>query len=149
MRVSRGLLWIPAVLITVALVTAPAEAAPPPVVPASTYVADVRAGAGALTRFGTILERTTDIDDLIARTPRARAALVVFDRRMYVLSRYRLADPALNRQRARLARTAPPVTAVLNLFLDAALTRDEERVQRLVPAVTRRITAFGAAAGAV
>ena len=146
MRGSWSWLSVPVALVAWALVAAPVDAAPP-VVPTSTYVADVSAGANALTRVGTVLQNTTDIEDLIAKTPRARAALVVFDRRMYVISRYRLADPVLNRQRARLARAAPPVTAVLNLFLDAALTRDVERVQRLVPAVTRRLTAFQAAAG--
>ena len=64
---------------------------------------------------------------------------------MYAVSRYRVADPAMNRQRLRLAAAAPPVTDVLTRYLDAVLLRDNERIMALSAAVTRRTAAFSAA----
>lgn len=118
-----------------------------PFVPVSTYLEDVQAAAAGLTRFGTILQNADDLDQLKAHATEARTNLRHFDRRVYVLSRYRLRDRALDRQRAKLARTGPPVTAVLSRFLDAAVVGDAALVTRLLPVVVRRIDAFQRAAG--
>jgi hypothetical protein len=123
-----------------------AASAAPPMVDDATYLRDVQAGAESLRRFGVILQNTSGIADLKAKSNRARTLLTQFDRRMYVIGRYRVPSPTLNRQRARLARSGPPVTAILSRFLDAALTEDVDEVQRLVPIVTQRINAFQRAA---
>jgi hypothetical protein len=117
-----------------------------PVVPRSTYVGDVQAAAKALTRFGTILQNADDLDAIRAHATQARTALRHFDRHVYVLSRYRLTERRLDRRRANLAHTGPPVTAILSRFLDAAVVGDEALVSRLVPIVARRIAAFQKAA---
>ncbi|MGE3138124.1 MAG: hypothetical protein AB7I08_08695 [Thermoleophilia bacterium] len=140
---------LPTVLVVVAVAAGTlvsGAAAAPPVVPVTTYLDDVQAGSNALQRFGAILERTESVAALRTRAGVVRTHLRRFDRHMYVLSRYRLAEPVLDRQRARLARTAPPVTATLSRFLDAALSDDVAQVQRLAPVVIRRINAFQRAA---
>ncbi len=138
--------WIAVILVAIGLLAGPASAAPePPVVPGATYMADVTAASRALTRIGNVLNGADTLDALVAVVPRARKALTRFDRRMYAVSRYRVADPALNRQRARLAAAAPPVTDVLSRYLDAVLLRDQQQMMALSAAVTRRTAAFSAA----
>ena len=138
--------WIAVILVTAGLLAGPATAAPQqPLVPGATYVADITAASRALTRVGNVLQRADTIDALVAAVPSARKALTRFDRRMYAVSRYRVADPAMNRQRLRLAAAAPPVTDVLTRYLDAVLVRDNERIIALSAAVTRRTAAFSAA----
>ncbi|WP_217924507.1 hypothetical protein [Miltoncostaea oceani] len=134
-------------LVVVVLGAPAAASAAAPVVDSSTYIRDVQAGAASLQRFGAILESTQDLPDLVAKSNRARVLLTQFDRRFYVMSRYRVVSPILNRQRARLARTSPPVTAILSRFLDAALMEDLDEVTRLAPIAIGRINAFQRAAG--
>ncbi|HMN98257.1 MAG TPA: hypothetical protein PKD59_02480 [Miltoncostaeaceae bacterium] len=138
--------WIALVLVAAGLLAAgPAAAQQPPVVPGATYMADVTAASRALTRVGTLLNGAGNLDALVATVPRARKAVTRFDRRMYAVSRYRVADPATNRQRGRLAAAAPPVTDVLTRYLDAVLLRDQGQMMALSAAVTRRTAAFSAA----
>lgn len=144
---ARALISLIALAIVACAFSGSASAAPP-VVDDATYLRDVQAGAESLRRFGVILQNTSGIADLKAKTGRARVLLTQFDRRMYVLSRYRLTSPVLNRQRARLARSGPPVTVSLSRLLDAALSENLSEAQRLVPIITRRINAFQRAAGA-
>jgi hypothetical protein len=137
---------IAAMLVALGLLAGTAGAAPkPPVVSGATYMADVTAASRALTRIGNVLNRADTLEALVAAVPRARKALTRFDRRMYAVSRYRVTDPAMNRQRARLAAAAPPVTDVLTRYLDAVLMRDQRRMMTLSAAVTRRSAAFSAA----
>jgi hypothetical protein len=145
-RVRTGWAWIAVLLVAAGLLAGPASAATaPPVVSGSTYIADVTAASRALTRVGSLLNGADTLDALVATVPRARRAVARFDRRMYAVSRYRVADPALNRQRARLAAAAPPVTDVLTRYLDAVLLRDQTKMMALSAAVTRRTAAFSAA----
>ncbi len=145
-RGTGGWAGIAVVLAAVGLLAGPASAAPsPPVVPAATYMADVTAASRALTKVGSVLNGADSIDALVAVVPRARRAVNRFDRRMYAVSRYRVADPAMNRQRGRLAAAAPPVTDVLTRYLDAVLQRDQQAMMTLSAAVTRRSAAFSAA----
>lgn len=137
---------IVAMLAAFAVLAGPASASPkPPVVSGPTYMADMTAASRALTRIGNVLNRADTLEALVAAVPRARKALTRFDRRMYAVSRYRVADPAMNRQRARLAAAAPPVTDVLTRYLDAVLLRNQQRMKTLSAAVTRRTAAFSAA----
>jgi len=145
-RAGTWCAWVVVMLVAIGAPAGQASAASePPVVPAATYSADVTAASRALTRIGNVLNRAATIDALVATVPRARRALARFDRRMYAVSRYRVADPAMNRQRARLAAAAPPVTDVLTSYLDAVLLRDQQRMMTLSAAVTRRSAAFSAA----
>ena len=145
-RAGTWCAWVAVILVAVALSAGQAVGAQqPPIVPAATYSADVTAASRALTRIGNTLNRADTIDALVAAVPRARKALTRFDRRMYAVSRYRVADPAMDRQRARLAAAAPPVTDVLARYLDAVLLRDQQRMMTLSAAVTRRSAAFSAA----
>lgn len=138
--------WCAAILVALGPPAGPAAASPqPPVVSGATYTADVTAASRALTRIGNVLNRAHTLEALVAAVPPARAAVTRFDRRMYAVSRYRVADPAMNRQRARLAAAAPPVTDVLTRYLDAVLLRDQGRMKTLSAAVTRRTAAFSAA----
>lgn len=137
--------WIAVIFVAVGLLAGPAAAQPPSVVSGETYMADVTVASRALTRVGTLLSGADTLDALVASVPGARRAVTRFDRRMYAVSRYRVADPAMNRQRARLAAAAPPVTDVLTRYLDAVLRRDQAQMMALSAAVTRRTTAFSAA----
>ncbi|MGE0025858.1 MAG: hypothetical protein AB7O78_16640 [Thermoleophilia bacterium] len=137
--------WIAVIAVAAALLAGPASAQSPPVVSGATYMADVTAASRALTKVGTLLNGADTLDALVATVPRARKAVTRFDRRMYAVSRYRVADPATNRQRARLAAAAPPVTDVLTRYLDAVLLRDQAQMMALSAAVTRRTAAFSAA----
>jgi hypothetical protein len=148
-RTRTGWAWIGVALLATGLLAGPATAAaPPPVVPTATYVADVMAASHALTRIGNVLKGADTLDELVAAVPAARKALTRFDRRMYAVSRYRVKDPAANAQRIRLARAAPSVTDVLTRYLDAVLLRDQDLIMTLSDAVTRRTAAFSAAAKA-
>lgn len=137
--------WIAVILVAVGLLGGPAAAQPPPVASGATYMADVTVASRALTRVGTLLNGADTLDALVAAVPRARKAVTRFDRRMYAVSRYRVADPAMDRQRARLAAAAPPVTDVLTRYLDAVLRRDQAQMMALSAAVTRRTATFSAA----
>ena len=144
-RTRIGCAWI-AVFLGVGLLAGPAAAtAQTPVVSGATYLGDVTAASRSLTRVGNVLTGADTLDALVAAVPRARRAVTRFDRRMYAVSRYRVADPAMNRQRARLAVAAPPVTDVLTRYLDAVLLRDQAQMMALSAAVTRRTAAFSAA----
>jgi hypothetical protein len=136
------------VCVVAALLIAPtvASAAPPPVVSPGVYLSDLTAGSAALQRFGKVLVHNKGVDALLKKQTALRRSLTTFDRHLYVMSRYRLADPKLNGQRARLARAAPPVTETLFDFFDAILTKDVKKVDRLAPIVEARLNAFAAAA---
>jgi hypothetical protein len=125
-----------------------ASAAPARVVSPQVYLADVQAAAGALTRYGTALQRVDGIAELRRIRPALDRHVNTFDRRIKRLRGYRLENARLDRQRAGLARTGPPVADVLRRFNAAAARGDVAAIQRLVPVVQRRITAFQRAATA-
>lgn len=112
----------------------------------SVYVADVQEAAGALQELGTLLQSVEGLDDLRAKLPRARAALDTFDAAIAKIDGYRLENAEIEQQRAGLARTGPPVSDVMNRFLDAAGNGDEQAVLALLPEVTSAISDFQAAA---
>lgn len=135
------------IAITVAAIpVGAASAAPAPVVSPQVYLADVQAAAGALSRYGIALQRVDGVAELRRIRGKLDRHVRTFDRRISKLRGYRLEDPRLNRQRAGLARTGPPLAAVLRRFNAAAARGDVAAIQRLVPVVTRRITAFQRAA---
>lgn len=130
-----------------ALAPATGAAAPTaPVVPPAVYVSDVNAAANALNRFGTILKNASDLPALRRKHTTIRTQLRNFDRRIYAMSRYRLVDPALNRQRGRIAVTGSTLSVTYSDFVDAALLGDAAEVQRLVPVIQRKTAAFESAA---
>lgn len=131
----------------ISLLPTGASGATAPVVSTSTYLTDVRAASGALTRYGNILSRATGVGDIERQLKPLRKNLRTFDQRVYVMSRYRLADPTLNRQRAGIARTGAPLLISLSDFVDAVILDRGGEVDRLVRVIERQTAAFERAAG--
>lgn len=143
----RALMLIP--LMLAALVFVPVGQAPAAALPiesVSVYQRDAHTAARALTRVGKELQRVKSASHLKRRATVIRRDLRVFDRHVFVLSRYQLEDATLNRQRRQLAATGPAVTDVLSLFLDATLMEQKRRVQALLPRVLRSLERFSRAA---
>lgn len=131
-----------------ALLGAGAATAAAPVVSPAVLDADVVAAGAALARYGTALRAVERPEQLRVIRPRLDREVRAYTRRVDRLAGYRLADRRLDRQRARLARTGPPVGGALRRFNAAAADGDLAAMRRLVPVVQRRITAFlRAAAG--
>ena len=84
------------VCLVAALLVAPtlASADPPPVVSPGVYLSDVTAGSAALQRFGNILLHSKGVEALLKKQTALRRSVTTFDRHLYAMSRYRVADPS-------------------------------------------------------
>jgi hypothetical protein len=116
------------------------------VVPVKRYVADARSATGALGALGTALKRTTSLDQFRGELTALRGRLRTFDASIRRMRGYRLANPVIDGQRSRLARTGIPLAATLSRFLDAVRDNNPTEVRRLVPEVTTGLNRFATAA---
>lgn len=110
------------------------------------YVADVQEAAGALTKFGELLQSVSGVDDLKTKAPQAQEALDEFDAAIAKLGGYTLPNDRLERQRAGLVAEGPKVSDVLRRFTDAAAAGDLSAIQSLLPEVMSALNAFRSAA---
>jgi hypothetical protein len=110
------------------------------------YVSDAKAATGALTDFGQDLQNLDSLSEFQGKLKVLRTELRTFDTSIRRLRGYRLANPVINGQRARLARTGPPLAATLSDFLDAVHDNNASEVRGLLPKVTTGLHKFAQAA---
>lgn len=131
---------------TTPTVTLPVVTAPVPNATAERYRADVGEALTALTGFSSRLSGIRRADEFRSGLTALRGRLRRFDAAVRRLRGYRVDDPALDSQRARLARRGPPLARAMSDFLDALRDGDADLARRLAGEVQRRLTAFRAAA---
>jgi len=110
------------------------------------YLADAQEAAGALTKFGTLLQNVASPADLRDAAPQSQEALDEFDAAIAKLDGYTMEDPTLEKQRSGLVAEGPKVSDVLRRFVDAAASGDASAVQSLLPEVMSALQAFSTAA---
>ena len=124
--------------------TAAGAAAAVPVVDAATYQADLRVAGNALVKLGTTLENNEGAA-LRRQAAALRKLLFSFDRRMYAMSRYTLAEAELNAHRNRVSRAGLAVSVPMSNFLDAVILNQQAKVDRLARTVLTRLGAVARA----
>lgn len=112
------------------------------------YLDDVRTAASALNRFGATLKASGSVTQLRARAGGLSDDVETFEQAITRMRAYRIAIPALERQRAALVEEGGAVAEQLADFADAAAVGDTMRIQDLIPGARRAVDRLGEAAEA-
>jgi hypothetical protein len=110
------------------------------------YVSDAKAATGALGDFGQDLQNLDSLSEFQGKLRTLRRELRTFDTSIRRMRAYRLSNRVIDGQRARLARTGPPLASTLSDFLDAVRDNDATEVRALLGEVNTGLKKFVQAA---
>jgi hypothetical protein len=111
------------------------------------FTTDLTTANGALTDFAKVIQSGgSNLNDLQANVPKARADVKKFDGAITNIGTYSLDSPALERKRSGIAGTGHQVSDTLNRFLDAVEKGDQSAAIAVLPDLQSAISAFSSAA---
>jgi hypothetical protein len=111
------------------------------------FTTDLTTANSALTDFAKVIQSGgSNLSDLQANVPKARADVKKFDGAITNIGTYSLDSPALERKRSGIAGTGHQVSDTLNRFLDAVEKGDQSAAIAVLPDLQSAISAFSSAA---